>query len=121
MKKITSKILKETLNDYIIERDKKAFSILFTGDKFNGNPFNFTSFSLFNLEQNYFSDEKLSYNKNLKNLKNEIFFLGKKMQNESQNRKIIKEKIEKNELNSKLYKITQLEYKQKLDEIFSEF
>ena len=124
MKKISSKILKETLTDYTIEKDKKSFSFLFSEVSLleEKEPFKFTNYSQFLTEESrVLTPEHFIKQKKIRNLKSEIFHLSKKLASERINISSHKEKISKNHFNKKIMKIKQFELQTNIDKIFSDF
>ena len=118
--KVCSKLLKENLNENTIERDKKLFSSLFTGEKFIEDLIKFSKIQFFIVEENKFPEEKLNNEKVLKMMKNELSIIGRKRISDLQVKRNLRENINKIELSKNLLKIKQIQLQTKLDEIFSD-
>ncbi len=118
--KICSKLLKESLTENIIEREKKLFSSLFTGEKCIGDPLNFSKIKIFFMDENKLSDQKTNNEKSIKTVKNDLLLIGKKRFVDLVNRRNLNEKINKIQLSKNLLKIKQNQIQTKLDEIFSD-
>ena len=118
--KVCSKLLKENLNENTIERDKKLFSSLFTGEKFIEDLIKFSKIQFFIVEENKFPEEKLNNEKVLKMMKNELSIIGRKRISDLQVKRNLRENINKFELSKNLLKIKQIQLQTKLDEIFSD-
>ena len=112
MLKMSRKVLKESMNDFGLDRDRKAFSAMFK-EPFNiepEDPYNFSVQKLFPVEDSkVFSKEHFLKEKTIRNTKSEIFALQKKILNEKQGRISLQEKISKNLLKANNFKIADKE------------
>jgi hypothetical protein len=134
-KKNFGKLLKETLNDYVINRENIKFSELFKnisidgcsedsqgGDKTNSKKeIQMVNMPLYYIDDiKTYSQEKLQNEKEIKGIKQEITYFKKKKDNENTEIKKLKESSFKLDLSREVLKTRQKEIRKKLDDILSE-
>jgi len=118
MRRLSSKILKETLTDFIIKRDQKEFSQIFNGERFKGNPFGFTRITF--QREAFFNDEILRKERQLSSMNHIINFLNKKRILEIEMRNKDAKRLKKLKLERKLMVIKQQELDKLIEEKMSQ-